>query len=263
MGMDQDPKNQQMGQPEAGPDADMDGAEAPKKSIKRFLPLVAIAGVAGLAIAFDLHTFLSFDVLKNNRDALMTWHAENPVLAPLVFIAIYAVMTAVSLPGAVWLTLAAGFVFGTVAATLIVVSGATLGAVGIFLAAKYALGDILQRKAQGTISAAVKRMEAGFKENALSYLLVLRLVPLFPFWLVNLVPALLNVPLRTYVVGTFLGIIPGTAVYCSVGNGLGAIIDAGDEPNLSIIFQPDVIGPLVGLAVLSMVPVVYKKFKKA
>ncbi len=104
-------------------------------------------------------------------------------------------------------------------------------------------------------------MEAGFQKNALNYLLVLRLVPLFPFWLVNLVPAFLGVPLRTYILGTFLGIIPGTFVYASVGNGLGAVFDMGEKPDLGIILSPEVFGPLLGLAALSLVPIAYRKFR--
>ena len=108
---------------------------------------------------------------------------------------------------------------------------------------------------------AARRMEAGFKANALSYLLFLRLVPVFPFWLVNLVPAFLGVPLRTYAIGTLIGIVPGSAVYCSVGNGLGAVFDAGGRPDLGIIFKPEILGPIIGLAVLSLVPIIYKRLK--
>ena len=108
---------------------------------------------------------------------------------------------------------------------------------------------------------ALQRMEAGFRENALNYLLVLRLIPLFPFWLVNLVPAFLGVSLRHYVIGTFIGIIPGTFVYASLGNGLGAILDAGGAPDLKIIFSPEILIPIVGMAVLALLPVVYKRWK--
>ena len=104
-------------------------------------------------------------------------------------------------------------------------------------------------------------MEAGFRENALSYLLVLRLVPLFPFWLVNLVPAFLGVKLRTYVIGTFFGIIPGTLVYASIGNGLGSVLDQGRTPDLGIIFRVDILVPLIGLAVLALIPVGYKWYQ--
>ena len=121
------------------------------------------------------------------------------------------------------MTIAGGFLFGTLTTTVVVVVGATIGAIALFLAARYAFFDALHAKA----GPALLKMEKGFQENALSYLLVLRLIPLFPFWLVNLVPALLGVPLRTYVIGTALGIIPGTFVFASVGNGLGTLLEEG------------------------------------
>jgi uncharacterized membrane protein YdjX (TVP38/TMEM64 family) len=138
-----------------------------------------------------------------------------------------------------------------------VVISATVGAVALFLAARSALFDVLHAKA----GPALLKMEQGFKESALSYLLVLRLIPLFPFWLVNLVPALLGVPLRTYVIGTAIGIIPGTFVYASIGNGLGAILDSGEQPDLTVIFNTEVLIPILGLAVLSLLPVLYKLVK--
>jgi len=104
-------------------------------------------------------------------------------------------------------------------------------------------------------------MEAGFRKNAFNYLMVLRLVPLFPFWLVNLAPALLDVRLSTYVVATFFGIIPGTFVYAHVGAGLGAVFESGREPDLGVIFQPAVLVPILGLAALSLAPIAYQKFK--
>ena len=113
----------------------------------------------------------------------------------------------------------------------LVLVGATAGAIGIFLAARHTLGDFLRAKA----GPAIRRMEAGFRDNAFSYLMVLRLVPVFPFWLVNLVPAFLGVSLRTYAAATFLGIIPGSFVYCGVGNGLGAVFDAGGHGDASPI----------------------------
>ena len=104
-------------------------------------------------------------------------------------------------------------------------------------------------------------MEAGFQRNALSYLLVLRLVPIFPFWLVNLVPAFLNVPLRVYVLGTFLGIIPGTVVFASIGNGLGVLLADCRKPDFGVVFQPMVLLPLLGLAVLALLPVLVKRWR--
>ena len=135
--------------------------------------------------------------------------------------------------------------------------GATAGATIVFLIARSALGETLRAKAGPRI----RRMEEGFRADALSYLLVLRLIPLFPFWLVNIVPAFLGVPVRTYVLGTFIGIIPGSFVYASVGNGLGAVFEAGGTPDLGIIFEPAILLPIVGLAVLALLPVAYRKVR--
>lgn len=225
--------------------------------MSRLWPLVVVVvGVAAFFFA-GADQYLSFETLSEHRQGLLQWTAENRALAIVIFIFGYALVVAFSLPGATWMTLGGGFVFGTVLATIVVVGAATLGAVAIFIIARYALADFFRSK----MGNAGERMEVGFRENALSYLLFLRLVPVFPFWLVNLVPAFLGVPLRTYVVGTFIGIIPGSAVYCSVGNGLGAVFDAGGTPNLGIIFQPEILGPIIGLAVLALVPIIYKRIK--
>ncbi|MEX2643549.1 MAG: TVP38/TMEM64 family protein [Acetobacterales bacterium] len=233
-------------------------AEARKRSIlRRFLPLLAIALAFVLFFVFDLDRYLDFATLRDHREVLRQFVADNMALSALGFIVLYAVATAASLPGGVVLTLSGGFLFGTVLASIYVVIGATIGATGIFIAARSAIGDSLRVRAGPW----VWRMEKGFRENAMSYLLFLRLVPVFPFWLVNLVPAFLGVPLRTYVIGTFFGIIPGSIVYASVGNGLGAVFDAGRVPDLGIIFELEILLPILGLSVLALVPVAYKKFR--
>lgn len=226
--------------------------------IRRIVPIaVLLAGFAAF-FALDLDVYVSLEALKENRETLRTFVSDNGLVAVLAFAAIYAIVIAFSLPGGAIMTITGGFLFGAVGGGLVVVVGATVGATALFLIARTALGDVLQAKAGPFVS----RMEGGFRKNALSYLLVLRLIPLFPFWLVNLVPAFLGVSTATYVVGTFIGIIPGTFVYASVGNGLGALIDAGQDPDLGIIFRPEILGPLVGLAVLAMLPVLYKKMQE-
>ncbi|MEM9627116.1 MAG: TVP38/TMEM64 family protein [Pseudomonadota bacterium] len=224
--------------------------------LKRLLPLALLAAAAIGIFSTGLHNYLSFDALREHRETLLALVADNGALAPLGFIAIYAIATAISVPGGVVLTIAGGFLFGTWLGGLYVVIGATLGATLIFLIAKTSLGDALRSKAGPRL----QRMEEGFKENALSYLLFLRLIPLFPFWLVNLVPAFLGVGLMTFVIGTFFGIIPGSLVFASVGNGLGAVFDEGGTPDLGIIFKPSVIGPIIALAILSLLPIAYKRF---
>jgi uncharacterized membrane protein YdjX (TVP38/TMEM64 family) len=188
---------------------------------------------------------------------LLAFVDRHAVLAPLLFMVVYAAVIALSIPGGAVLTMAGGFLFGVALGTLYVVVAATMGASLVFLAAKTALGDSLRRKAGPWM----RRMEDGFRENALYYLLFLRLIPIFPFWLVNLVPAFLGVPFPTYVGATLVGIIPGTLVYASVGNGLGAVFDAGQSPDFGIIFRPAIILPIIGLAVLAILPVAYKKIR--
>lgn len=232
---------------------------APAKAglAKRLLPLLVIAAGIAAVFVFDLDRYLSFSALAENRQALTDFVAANHLLAALSFVGLYAVVVALSIPGAVFLTLGGGFMFGVVLGSIYVVTGATLGATIVFLAARTALGDLLRAKAGPWLS----KLEAGFKDGALSYMLFLRLVPVFPFWLVNLVPAFLGVPLATYVLATFFGIIPGSVVYASVGNGLGAVFEAGGTPDLSIIFSPEILLPIVGLAVLALIPIAAKRLR--
>ncbi len=224
---------------------------------KRLVPLVVLG--AGIAAFFGLglNKYLTFDELRQNREALTSLVAAMPVLSILVFVLIYTGAVSLSVPGAAVLTLAGGFLFGIWEGTAAVVVGATAGATLLFLAARFVLGDALRAKAGPWLS----KMEAGFNEDALSYLLVLRLIPAFPFFIVNLVPAFLGVSLRTFVIGTFLGIIPGTFVFASIGAGLGSIFDSAQEFSLKGALTPQVITALVGLALLSLLPVVYKKIK--
>jgi uncharacterized membrane protein YdjX (TVP38/TMEM64 family) len=231
--------------------------QTPMAQLKRFLPLAVLLLAIVAAFGLGLDDYVSFEQLERNRAQLLAFVERHPLLAPLVFMLIYATVIALSIPGGAILTMAGGFLFGVVAATCYAVIAATCGATVVFLIARTALGDTLRHKA----GPAMRRMEAGFRENALSYLLFLRLIPVFPFWLVNLVPAFLGVPLRTYVLATLVGIIPGSLVYASVGNGLGAVFEAGGRPDLGIIFKPEIILPIIGLAVLAILPVAYKKIK--
>jgi uncharacterized membrane protein YdjX (TVP38/TMEM64 family) len=226
-------------------------------AIRRLAPLAVLLVAIGAFFVLGLHDYLSFEALRAHREELLAFVARHPALAPLAFTGLYTAVIALSVPGGAILTITGGFLFGLVPATLYVLVGATAGATIVFLIARTALGESLRARAGPRI----RRMEEGFRADALSYLLVLRLIPLFPFWLVNIVPAFLGVPLRTYVLGTFLGIIPGSVVYASVGNGLGAVFEAGGTPDLGIIFKPAILLPIVGLAVLALLPAVYRKVR--
>ncbi|MBT3793093.1 MAG: TVP38/TMEM64 family protein [Rhodospirillales bacterium] len=229
----------------------------PTFSLGRLVPLGVMAAALIAFFALDLNQYLNFGALKDHQETLSGFVASNAILAAVLFIVIYAVSTAISLPGGAILTIAGGFLFGTLIGTVYVVIGASLGATGLFLAARTALGEPLRARAGPQL----QRMEKGFRENAFSYLLFLRLIPIFPFWLVNLVPAFLGVPIGTYFIGTLIGIIPGSFVFASVGNGLGALFAAGKTPDLGIIFAPDILIPIAGLGLLALVPVLYKRFK--
>ncbi|MCM0020250.1 MAG: TVP38/TMEM64 family protein [Tagaea sp.] len=230
----------------------------PRPPWLRFLPLAAILVALAGAYSLGLHRYLSFEVLAENRALLLGWTQSNTGLALAAFVLAYIAIVALSLPGGAVATLTGGFLFGTWLGGLAAVIGATIGATLLFLAARTALGDMLRAKA----GPGLRKLEDGFKRDALSYLLVLRLVPAFPFFLVNLAPAFLGVSLRVYVIGTFFGILPGTFVFASVGAGLGAVFDRGERPDLSIILSPPVLLPLLALAVLALVPVVWNRFKK-
>ncbi len=236
---------------------EVNGAGKSRLTVTKLLPLLLLAGLVAAFFGTGLNRYLSFEALRDHREDLLGLYEANKLLAIVGFMLIYALVVALSVPGATWMTLAGGFLFGTFQATLYVVTAATLGSLAVFLLAKYCLADFFRAKAGKSI----EKMERGFASNALSYLLFLRLVPLFPFWLVNLVPAFLGVSTRTFVIGTLVGIVPGTAVFCSVGNGLGAVFDSGGTPDLKIIFQPEILGPILALAVLSLVPILYKKYK--
>ena len=171
---------------------DANGNGARRVALGRFVPLVVLVAALVAFFAFGLQRYVGFSMLREHRSALMHFVADHAVLSALAFMAVYAVATAVSLPGGAVLTVAGGFLFGTLLGSIYVMIGATVGATGLFLAARTAFGDALRGRAGPWVA----RMEAGFRENALSYLLFLRLVPVFPFWLVNLVPAFLGVPLR-------------------------------------------------------------------
>lgn len=232
----------------------------PTSAVKRYIPLAIIALVAVVGTYF-LKDYLTFETLRDNRESLLAFRDSNFLLVSLAFIGAYILVVAFSLPGATIFTLTGGFLFGTVTGTLFNVTGATIGATAIFLAARWGFGEKLGQRLESS-QGAVKHIKEGIDENQWSMLFILRLVPVVPFFLANLIPAFLEVPLHRYVISTFLGIIPGGLVYTSVGAGLGEVFAAGETPNLGIIFEPHVIGPILGLAALSALPIVLKALRK-
>lgn len=223
------------------------------------LALAAI-GIGLLILAF--RDTLTFETLRENRAALIAWRDANYPLAAIAYILAYVGVVALSLPGGAVMTMAGGFLFGLVPGAAMAVIGATAGATLIFLAIRAGLGDALRARIAAQPGAGrLARLEAGLRRDAFNYLLMIRLVPAFPFWLVNIVPALLGIPLRTYVAATGLGIIPGTAVYAWIGAGLGEVFARGEEPDLGLILDPIILGPILGLAFLAILPVLLRRLR--
>jgi len=229
--------------------------------------------VAVLAYAYFGRDGLSLEALVGHRAAIDALVNEHWMVAVLAFTALYIVVVALSVPGAAFLTVAGGFLFGAVIGACAAVVGATIGATLLFLVARTALGEPLLRRA----GPRADKLARGFREDAFSYLLFLRLVPVFPFFLVNLVPALAGVRLGPFVAATALGIIPGAFVYALAGTGLDSVIAAqkkaydecaaagGSDCHLSFdpkdALTPELIGALVALGLLALVPVVVKRLR--
>lgn len=218
----------------------------------RYLPLLILILLMGVAYALDLHTYLSLEQIKERKEEFKNIINNAPVISSLAFMALYAISVALSLPIASLLTLLGGFLFGLVQGTLMVVTAATTGATIIFLIARTSLGNTLREKA----GKFYHKVENNMKENAVGYLLFMRLVPAFPFFIVNIIPALFNVPITTYVLTTFFGIMPGTAVYVYFGQQLGEIESLND------LISPQMLLAFVLLGTFAIIPTLYKQFKK-
>lgn len=232
------------------------GPNATRTGIARRLPLIAILTVAAIG-AIALRDVISFETLAQNRDALIAFRDANYLATVLVFMALYVVIVAFSLPGATIATLTGGFLFGTFPGVLFNVTAATLGATAIFLAARWGLGERLAARMDAS-EGRVKRIKDGIDRNQWEMLFLIRLVPAVPFFVANLIPALVGVPLSRFVLTTFLGIIPGAVVYTSVGAGLGEVFARGETPDLGIIFEPQILLPILGLAALAALPIALK-----
>jgi uncharacterized membrane protein YdjX (TVP38/TMEM64 family) len=216
------------------------------------LVIVALfAGAIAAFFAFDGQHYLSLETIKANRDALLSFADRHFVAALAIAFVVYAGAVALSLPGGLVLSLAMGFIFGRWFGTLLVVIAATVGATLVFLAARYLFADAARRRL-GTVG---ERINAGFTENAFSYLLFLRLVPAFPFFLVNLAPAFTAIPVRTYVLATLIGIIPGTFVYVNLGQTLGRI------DSLQGLVSRETLLAFGMLGLFALLPVAWKKLK--
>jgi len=229
-------------------------------SLLRHLPLIGILIVAVVGL-FTLRDSLSFQTLAQNREALLFWRDTHYFVTVVAFILVYLAIVGFSLPGATVMTLTGGFLFSTFPGTFFNITGATLGAIAIFLAARWGPGERLSARMDAS-EGMVKRIKSGIDENQWSMLFLMRFVPAVPFFVANLVPALVGVPLSRFAISTFLGIIPGALVLTSVGAGLGDVFDRGETPELGIFFEPQILIPILGLCALAALPVFLKAMRR-
>ncbi|MEM7767590.1 MAG: VTT domain-containing protein [Pseudomonadota bacterium] len=213
--------------------------------------------IAGLVAAWRLGVFnyLSLETLREQQEALQAMVAANPFLAVAAYVAIYALVTVLMLPGALWVTIAGGLLFGLLGGSLATIAGATLGASLLFFAARTSLGGTLRERAGPFLT----KMERGFQEDEMNYMFFMRLFPGVPFPVANIAPALLGAKYRTFALTTAIGIIPGVAAYTWIGAGLGATFAAGEDPNLASV-AGNLLPAFAALGAVALLPVAYKKF---
>ncbi|WP_372571714.1 TVP38/TMEM64 family protein [Ruegeria jejuensis] len=236
-----------------------DTSDMPRRGLARHIPLLVILSVAAIG-AVTLGDYLSFEALRDNREVLLAFRDGNYLTMAAAFVGLYVLIVAFSLPGAAVASMTGGFLFGLGMGTGLNVVSATIGATAIFLAARWGLGATLTAKldsSEGTI----KKLRDGLRENEISVLFLLRLVPAVPFFVANLVPALVGVKLRSFVMTTALGIIPGAIVFTWIGVGLGGVFDRGETPDLSLLWEPFIIGPILGLCVLAALPIAIRALR--
>lgn len=216
---------------------------------KKLAVFALIAALVALFFELDLGSYLSFEALRANKEMLSAFYAEHRWITVLAFIVLYVVQTALSLPGAAVFSLAAGLLFGTVLGTIYAVTAATVGALLAFIVARYLFRDTVQKK----LGHKLTKFNGALETQGLSYLLFLRLVPVFPFFLVNLGAALTRLPLRTFLFGTLLGILPGGFMYVNAGASLATVNSIGD------VVSPRVLSSFALLGIFALAPVLYQK----
>lgn len=226
--------------------------------LRRVLPVAILLTGLVTFFALGLNRYLTLETLSRNEAEITSWVADNRALAIAAFIAIDATVIAFSLPAAAGMAAASGFLFGIWLGAACSVVGMILGSITLFLAARSAFRDFFRARA----SAALARLEEGFQRDGFSYLVFLRLVPIFPSWLVTIVTALLGMKPSLFLSGTFVGIIPGTIVFAGIGADFGRLFKTGQTPDLGAIFQARTLLPLLGLGALALLPVLYRRWRR-
>jgi uncharacterized membrane protein YdjX (TVP38/TMEM64 family) len=232
-------------------------ARAPQL-LKRFGPLALVAVLAIAALASGVTRHLSLHELRTRRELLEALVHAHPVLAVLSYVGAYAILVALSLPIALVSTLTGGFLFGMWIGGAAAAAGCTLGAAIVFLVCRTAMGDALRSRA-GPVAA---RIEEGIRRDAFSYIVMLRLIPITPFWLANLALGLIDIPLRTFVAATFIGILPVSLIYASLGAGLNRVFARGGHAHLHELLQPSIYAPLIALALLALAPIAWRRLRR-
>lgn len=237
--------------------------------VRRWAPLAVIVLLMILAFSQGVHKHLTLSSLIMERQNLADLVNQNLLFTVLGYVVLYAIAVALSFPGASLLTIAGGFLFGWAVGGFATVFGATVGAAILFIIAKSSFGEVLTRRAGPFMT----RLAEGFRRDAFNYLLFLRLTPVFPFWLVNIAPALFQMPLGSYVLATFVGIIPGTFAFAFIGSGLDSVIEAQEAANpgcaaagtcaveVSALVTPQLLFAFFALGIASLIPVLLKRLR--
>jgi uncharacterized membrane protein YdjX (TVP38/TMEM64 family) len=220
---------------------------------RRLIPLGVLLAALAVFLLAGGGQYFNAEAAQSLLRELDGWVSDNFLMAILIYGVVYALAVSISVPGAVWFTIGAGFLFGPYAGTAVAVVGSTIGATIIFLAARYAFADWVRER----FPAYVARLQKGFSRDAFTYVLILRLIPVLPFFGVNLATALLNVPLRAYVLGTLIGVIPLAYVYATLGSAIGQV--AGGVPSLLDLVTPELIAAMAVFAVVGFAPFIYKR----
>ncbi|HVC61526.1 MAG TPA: VTT domain-containing protein [Acetobacteraceae bacterium] len=226
--------------------------------LRRILPLAILLAALAALWASGLAGRINWATLGRYQGTLDAWIGRHRIVAPVLYAALYAVVTALSVPEAAVLTVAGGLLFGALLGGAMAVIGATAGALVLFLAARSAFATAMAARGGSRLA----RIRAELHRNGFSYLLAIRLIPAFPFWLVNLAAALAGMRLLPFAAATFLGIIPATFVFAWIGTGVGAVLAAGSHPRLAVVFSPQFLAPLVALGLLALLPVAWRHWKR-
>jgi uncharacterized membrane protein YdjX (TVP38/TMEM64 family) len=232
--------------------------------VRRTSPRVAlwavafVMGVAATALTFGFDLGVALEILRAHHGGLLSFVAEAPVRASILFMILYAAAVVISVPGVAILTVIGGYLFGWLHGSLLVLIAVTLGASGVFLLARSALGDYVRERA----APAVQRFGEGFRRHALSYGFALNVLPVFPYALIIVVPAACGVPLHTFLTGMFLGLVPGTFVFAGLGDGLEELLSPGETLHLAHFVSAEILLSLTGLAALALLPIVWRALRR-